>query len=169
MWSDWLVFCDYGFSVSALWCPLTTPTLLLRFLSPWSWGISSLLLQQSTAAAPYLGWGVSHQGHPSWHWTAATDRAEARQLPRTMQKCTSCHTLRRSTLAATHHTKAWPRGPTRHPRSGAVAKTSYPMSKELRLWGCRRATRSYSTFKTCGRTLERLRLAIKKSGFYSSK
>ena len=22
MWSDWLVFCDYGFSVSALWCPL---------------------------------------------------------------------------------------------------------------------------------------------------
>ena len=28
MWSDWLVFCDYGFSVSALWCPLTTPTIL---------------------------------------------------------------------------------------------------------------------------------------------
>ena len=25
MWSDWLVFCDYGFSASALWCPLTTP------------------------------------------------------------------------------------------------------------------------------------------------
>ena len=25
-WSDWLVFCDYGFSVSALWCPLATPT-----------------------------------------------------------------------------------------------------------------------------------------------
>ena len=23
MWSDWLAFCDYGFSVSALWCPLT--------------------------------------------------------------------------------------------------------------------------------------------------
>ena len=26
MSSDWLVFCDYGFSVSALWCSLTTPT-----------------------------------------------------------------------------------------------------------------------------------------------
>ena len=26
LWSDWLVFCDYGFSVSALWCPLITPT-----------------------------------------------------------------------------------------------------------------------------------------------
>ena len=25
VWSDWLVFCDYGFSVSALWCPLATP------------------------------------------------------------------------------------------------------------------------------------------------
>ena len=22
MWSDWLVFCEHGFSVSALWCPL---------------------------------------------------------------------------------------------------------------------------------------------------
>ena len=31
MWSDWLVFCDYGFSVSALWCPLATPTIYLGF------------------------------------------------------------------------------------------------------------------------------------------
>ena len=38
LWSDWLVFCDYGFSVSALWCPLATPTVLLGFLY-----ISSLL------------------------------------------------------------------------------------------------------------------------------
>ena len=29
VWLDWLVFCDYGFSVSALWCPLATPTILL--------------------------------------------------------------------------------------------------------------------------------------------
>ena len=29
MWSDWLVFCEYGFSVSALWCLLSTPTVLL--------------------------------------------------------------------------------------------------------------------------------------------
>ena len=69
LWSDWLVFCDYGFSVSALWCPLTTPTILLGFLLPWTWGISSRLLQQSTATAPYLRWGISYQGRPSWPWT----------------------------------------------------------------------------------------------------
>ena len=56
-------------SVSALWCPLTTPTVLLGFLSPWTWGISSQLLQQSAATAPYLGWGVSSHGRPSWPWT----------------------------------------------------------------------------------------------------
>ena len=69
LWSDWLVFCDYGSSVSALWCPLTTPTILLGFLLPWTWGISSRLLQQSAAAASYLGRGVSSHGHPSWSWT----------------------------------------------------------------------------------------------------
>ena len=46
VWLDWLVFCDYGFGVSALWCPLATPTVLLGFLLPWTWGISSRLLQQ---------------------------------------------------------------------------------------------------------------------------
>ena len=65
VWLDWLVFCDYGFSVSALRYPLTTPTVLLGFLLPWTWGISSQLLQQSTAAAPYLGWRVSPHHHPS--------------------------------------------------------------------------------------------------------
>ena len=64
MWPDWLVFCDYGFSGSVLWCPLTTPTILLGFLLPWSWGICSWLLRQSAAAAPYLGQGVSPQGTP---------------------------------------------------------------------------------------------------------
>ena len=29
VWLEWLVFCEYGFSVSALWCPLVTPTILL--------------------------------------------------------------------------------------------------------------------------------------------
>ena len=38
VWLDWLVFCEYGFSVSALWCPLATPTILLGFLLPWTWG-----------------------------------------------------------------------------------------------------------------------------------
>ena len=69
MWLDWLVFCDYGFSVSALWCPPATPNILLGFLLPWTWGISSRLLQQNIAAAPYLGRGVSPHRHPSWSWT----------------------------------------------------------------------------------------------------
>ena len=68
LWSDWLVSCDYGFSVSALWCPLATPTILLGFLLPWTWGISSWLLQQSIDAAPYLGRWVSPHSHPSWPW-----------------------------------------------------------------------------------------------------
>ena len=69
LWSDWLVFCDYGFSVSVLWCPLAIPTILLGFLLPRTWGISSRLLQQSAATAPYLGRGVPSHGHPSWPWT----------------------------------------------------------------------------------------------------
>ena len=69
MWSDWLVVCDYGLNVSALWCRLTTPTVFLGFLLPWSWCIYSHLLQESAATAPYLGRGVSHQGGPSWPWT----------------------------------------------------------------------------------------------------
>ena len=69
LWSDWLVFCDFGFRVSALWCPLTTPTILLGFLLPWTWGVSSRLLQQSVAAASYPGRGASPHGRPSWPWT----------------------------------------------------------------------------------------------------
>ena len=69
LWSDWLVSCDYGFRVSALWCPLATPTISLGFLLPRMWGISSGLLQQCAAAAPYLGRGVSSPGRPSWPWT----------------------------------------------------------------------------------------------------
>ena len=63
---DLLVFCEYGFSVFALWCPLATPTVLLGFLLPWAWGISSWLLQQSAAIAPYLGWAVSPHRRHSW-------------------------------------------------------------------------------------------------------
>ena len=69
LWSDWLVVCDCGFSLSALWYPLSVPTILLAFLLPWSWGISSRLLQQSTAVTRYFGWEVSPQGRPSWPWT----------------------------------------------------------------------------------------------------
>ena len=41
MWSDWLVFYDHVFSLSALWCLLLVPTVLLGFLLPSMSGISS--------------------------------------------------------------------------------------------------------------------------------
>ena len=44
-------------SRSALRCPLATPTILLGFLLPWAWGISSRLLQRSAATSPYLDEG----------------------------------------------------------------------------------------------------------------
>ena len=71
VWLDWLNFCEYGFSVSALWCPLATLTILLGFLLLWAWGISSWLFQQSTAATPYLGREVTPLGccpdhYPQW-------------------------------------------------------------------------------------------------------
>ena len=57
--------------------PLTTPTILLGFLLPWMWGISSWLLQQSTslfltldegylltAAPPDLERGIAPLGPP---------------------------------------------------------------------------------------------------------
>ena len=66
VWLDWIVFCEYGFSVFSLWCPLATPTVLLGFLFPWTWGISSRLPQQSAAVAPDLGGGISPHCRPSW-------------------------------------------------------------------------------------------------------
>ena len=69
VWLDWLDTCDSVFSVSALWCRLATPTILREFLLPWTWGISSQLLQQSASTAPYLVLGVSPQCHHSWSWT----------------------------------------------------------------------------------------------------
>ena len=40
----WLVICDCGFSLPALWCPLSGPTVFLGFLLPCTWGMSSRLL-----------------------------------------------------------------------------------------------------------------------------
>ena len=65
VWLDWLVSCEYGFSMSALWCPLATPIILLGFLLTWAWGISSRLLNQSPATAPYLERRVSPHHCPS--------------------------------------------------------------------------------------------------------
>ena len=51
--------CDCGFSLSALSSPVSVPTVLLGFLLPWMWGLSSQLLQLRAAAAPYFGFGVA--------------------------------------------------------------------------------------------------------------
>ena len=80
-------FCEYGFSVSALWCPLATPTVLLGFLLPWAWSISSRLLQQSTATAPYLGRGVSPQRCPFWPcmWSEHETRVNHKYLSQALK------------------------------------------------------------------------------------
>ena len=69
VWLDWLDFCDSGFSVSALLCCLAKPTVLGGFLLPWTWGITSWLIQQRAPTAPYLWWGISPYCHHSWPWT----------------------------------------------------------------------------------------------------
>ena len=51
VWLDWLVFRDYVFSVSALWSPLATPTILLGFLLLWMWGISSRYLSSKVRSS----------------------------------------------------------------------------------------------------------------------
>ena len=81
VWLDWLVFCDYGFIVFALWCPLATLTVLLGFLLPWTWGISSQLLQQSAAAAPYLGSRVAPLGCCPWFGRGVVPLCHASTLP----------------------------------------------------------------------------------------
>ena len=58
--------------MSAFSCPLATPTVLLGFLLPWTWGISSRLLQQSAAAAPYLGRGLLTAALPDLQHGIAT-------------------------------------------------------------------------------------------------
>ena len=124
MWLDWLVFCNYGFSVSALWCPLATSTILLGFLLPWTWGISSRLLQQSAAAAPYLEWG-----HPSWPWTwSSSSRLSCR--------C-SCHSLDLGLLllAATPNLRhgAAHLGCSSWPRAWGSSSRLRPLTSDVRL------------------------------------
>ena len=45
VWFDWLDFCYSGFSVSTLWCHVSTPTIFHWYLLPWAWIISSQPLQ----------------------------------------------------------------------------------------------------------------------------
>ena len=78
LWSDCLVFYDYGISVSALWSPLTTPTVLIGVLLPRTLGISLQLFQQRAATAPYLGQGISSHSRPSWPWTWSSSSQPSR-------------------------------------------------------------------------------------------
>ena len=55
-----LLLCHGTWGISAQ--PTPAPTVLLGFLWPWMWSISSGLLQQSTATTPDLGCGVSPLG-----------------------------------------------------------------------------------------------------------
>ena len=70
MWSDWLVFCDYGFSVSALWCPLTTPTVLLGFLVPWTWALipNTYVCSTSLMGCYQLDFLSLYFSNFSWAW-----------------------------------------------------------------------------------------------------
>ena len=57
-----------------IWQP-SSHFILLRFPLAWTWGISSRLLQQGAVTVPYLGWGVSPHGCPSFtHWKESYDQ-----------------------------------------------------------------------------------------------
>ena len=66
VWLDWLVFCEYGFSVSALWYPLATPTIILGFLLPFGVGylFTATPAKYSRCSLPWMR-AVSSR-HPSW-------------------------------------------------------------------------------------------------------
>ena len=92
MWSDWLVVCDCGFSLSALWCPLSVTSLILVSLTLnvgylfmaapakrshcsllWTWGSSSQPCLQlgschSCAKSP-LDWKEIQPVHPKRDWS----------------------------------------------------------------------------------------------------
>ena len=70
--------------------------------------------------------------------------AEALQLRQTVQKCGQVE------LPLTQGQGRRPRGATPCPQSGAAAERSNPTSNERLRRGCRRAERSYSTFKVMG-------------------
>ena len=84
LWQEWslslnansplLPIC-WGFSFALgpgfLLTALPAPTILLRFLWPWMWGISSHPFQLKAAAAPDLARGVSSHCHSFQHHAAA--------------------------------------------------------------------------------------------------
>ena len=58
MWSDWLVFCEYGFSVSALWCPLATGCYFI--LMAWE-SLSSRYIWAETLNLESEPWGYVNE------------------------------------------------------------------------------------------------------------
>ena len=66
VWLDWLVFCEYGSVCLPSDALLQHLPSYLGFSYLGCGGISSRLLQQCTAAAPYLGQGVSPYHCRSW-------------------------------------------------------------------------------------------------------
>ena len=65
MWSDWLVVCDCGFSLSALWCPLLGLTILLGFLLPTVQSLSRVrLFVTSWTAACQVSLSITNSQSP---------------------------------------------------------------------------------------------------------
>ena len=138
---DWLFFCDYGLCVCPL-MPLPAPTIFLGFFLPRTWGISSRLIQQSAAAAPYLG----PRGISSWPPSLTSDmglllsaaapdlgcvvvppgRAEATPGPRSGEAAERSYLTSEiggGSWEELPHVRGWrqrPRGATPCPRLGAV-------------------------------------------------
>ena len=88
-----LASCLCDFSLSAPWSPLPVSTVLPVFLLPWTRGLSSWLLPQSTAAAPDLRRGVaplSRARAPSWNISdMLLEKDVINKLIKFMIKCTA--------------------------------------------------------------------------------
>ena len=81
LWSDWLVSHDYGFSLSALWCPLTTPTILLGFLLPWTWWYLFMAppAKHSRCSLPWMRGMFSRCPSWPWMWSSSSEPSFAGQ------------------------------------------------------------------------------------------
>ena len=108
-----------------LWCPLATPTVLFGFLLPWAWSISSQLLQQSAAIAPYLGRGVSPHCRPSWPsmWDSSS-----------RPSCALAATAPGNSSRRRAWPPAWVAPPSRHPLQLRLPQNSKLLILKHRLW-----------------------------------
>ena len=67
VWLDWLAFCEYGFSVSYLWCPLPTPTILLTIKESCSVVSDSLRPHGLYTTSLFLPW-EPHEQYEKAKW-----------------------------------------------------------------------------------------------------